>query len=265
LSLISLEFLPNFGRSWWLRFCKGRSALNQSFRSLKVQIVRDVELELPLGAHRSYWTGVSPDADLIEFLARTLPDGGLFLDVGANIGVYGASLWKLRGRVRGTAFEPIPTTQALLESTFALNNVPFSLERIAVSDRAGTLNLSAYEHGLNNFWIKNDDGCHPTLQVPTVPLDEWCSDNPERVPSAIKIDVEGHELAVLQGARRTLRTHRPALVIECHAAAWDGLGVSRPALEEEVRAIGYRRVCDRDGRDVDYLHSQKTFHLLAMP
>jgi FkbM family methyltransferase len=37
------------------------------------------------------------------------------------------------------------------------------------------------------------------------------------VPNFVKIDVEGHELAVLEGARRTLETHRPTLLIECEA------------------------------------------------
>ena len=43
------------------------------------------------------------------------------------------ALWRVRGGIRGVAFEPVPTTQALLQHTFALNGVPFALERAAVS------------------------------------------------------------------------------------------------------------------------------------
>ena len=39
----------------------------------------------------------------------------------------------------------------------------------------------------------------------------------DRAPNFLKIDVEGHELAVLEGARHTLEAHRPALLIECEA------------------------------------------------
>lgn len=223
-------------------------------------------MALPIGAHRRFWTGVSNDADLIQFLAHALPDRGLFLDIGANIGIYSASLWRLRGTdIRGVAFEPVASTLELLQSTFELNSVPFVIERTAISDRVGQLTLSGYGNGVNNFWVKNDDGRHPTMKVPTIPLDDWCAGDPARVPGAMKIDVEGHELAVLQGGRQTFRAHRPALVMECHAASWDELGVSRGDLDDEVRAIGYKRVCDRKGRQVDFFAARETFHLLALP
>jgi len=259
------ERLPELVQRWRVRIDKSRSALEHGFRSLSAEVVRGVKIELPMGAHRSFWSGTSGDSDLIEFLARALPEGGLFLDVGGNIGVYSAALWCLRGNLRGVAFEPIPTTQVLLQSTFELNGVPFDIERAAVSDREGSLTLSSYEHGLNNIWIKNDDGRHPTTTVRTIALDDWCGVDPNRVPSAIKIDVEGHELAVLQGARRMLRAHRPAMVMECHAGSWDELGVSRAELEAEVHAIGYKRLCDRNGRPVDFMNARDTFHMLAIP
>lgn len=265
MSLSAMETLPQVGKRWLLRFDKGRSALQQRFRSLTASVVRDVSIQLPMGAHRSYWAGVNSDSDLIEFLARSLADDGLFLDIGANIGVYSAALWKMRGAMRGVAFEPVATTQALLESTFQLNQVPFSIERMAISDKQGVLRLTAYANGMNNFWVTPDDDQHPVVEVPTFPLDTWCNGDPQRIPGALKIDVEGHELAVLQGGRKTLRAHRPALVMECHAAAWEGLGVSREELDAEVRAIGYRRVCDRLGRPVDFLRAQDTFHMLGIP
>ena len=43
----------------------------------------------------------------------------------------------------------------------------------------------------------------------------------------MKIDVEGHELDVLKGAKQTLTKYKPALVVECHCASWEMLGVSR--------------------------------------
>jgi FkbM family methyltransferase len=248
------------------RLEKGRSAVKGGFRSLEVGVIPGVTFSIPMGAHRSYWSGPSPDRDLLQFLAHALPDDGLFLDVGANIGIYSAALWVLRqGGIRGAAFEPIPTTQTLLEGTFQLTGVPFSIERVAVSEGRGSLKLTAYEHGLNNFWVTNDEGQHPVLEVPTISLDEWCGDDPRRAPGAIKIDVEGHELSVLKGAHETLRLHRPAMVVECHTVAWDEFGISRQEIDDEIRSIGYSRLCDRQGRPVDFLHSSGTFHLLALP
>lgn len=263
---MNLEKVAQVADRWRIRFDKGRSAIRHRFRALDAAVVPGVNLALPMGAHRSFWSGVSADSDLIQFLAHALPEGGLFLDIGANIGVYSASLWRVRGPgIRGVAFEPIPSTQEILRSTFELNGVPFAIETAAVSDVAGELTLSGYGHGMNNFWVKHDDGQHPTLKVPTIPLDEWTAGDPQRVPGAIKIDVEGHELAVLQGGRRTFRDHRPALVMECHAGSWDELGVSRAELDAEIRAIGYKRIFSRMGRPVDFFEARSTFHLLALP
>jgi FkbM family methyltransferase len=265
VSVTTADGLLGLGQKWWMRLDKGLSAVQNGFQSLGVHVARDVTMSLPIGAHRLFWSGACRDADLIEFLARELPDGGLFLDVGGNIGVYSAGLWKLRGNMHGVAFEPIPSTQALLKATFDLNGVPFSIERVAISEGPGVLKLSSYPFGLNNFWITEDDGRHPTTDVVTVSLDDWCGNDPQRVPGAIKIDVEGHELAVLRGARKILRTYRPAMVMECHAASWDELGVSRDELAAEIEAIGYKRVCDRAGRPVDFHGARQTFHLLGLP
>ena len=261
---ISAAFVER-GQRWRTRVEKGLSALQHRFQSLTVRLVRDVDFQLPMAAHRRFWSGPCRDSDLIEFLARELTDGGLFLDVGGNVGVYSAALWKLRGNIRGVAFEPIPSTQTLLQATFDLNGVPFAVEKAAVSESRGTLQLTNYAFGQNNFWITEDDGRHPTIQVDTISLDEWCGDDPQRAPGAIKIDVEGHELSVLRGARHVLRTHRPAMVMECHVQAWDELGVSRHELEAEINAIGYKRVCDRAGRPVDFHGARTTFHLLGLP
>jgi FkbM family methyltransferase len=265
VSNLTFDSLPPLGQRWLIRADKLRSAVAHRFKSLDVAVTSEVTIQLPLGAHRSFWSGVSPDHDLLEFLAHMLPDNGLFLDIGANLGVYSTALWKMRGRMRGAAFEPIPTTQALLRQTFELNDVPCSIEKVAISDVPRTLKLSAYEHGHNNFWIVNDDKSHPTLDVAALPLDAWSAEQKDRVPGAIKIDVEGHELSVIKGARQTLAKHRPALVVECHAGAWPKLSVPAVEFDQEIRSLGYRRLCDRRGRPVDVLGAHDTFYLLALP
>lgn len=238
---------------------------NTASSRLRSWVTPEVSIQLPIGAHRSFWSGVSCDRDLLEFLAQMLPDDSLFLDIGANLGIYTTALWKMRGRMRGVAFEPIPSTQALLRQTFALNKVPCAIEKVAISDVPQTLKLSAYDQGRNNFWVVNDDKSHPTLDVSAIPLDDWCAAGEGRVPGAIKIDVEGHELSVIRGARQSLAKHRPALVVECHAASWPELGVSAAEFDQEIRSLGYRRICDRRGRPVDILGAYATFHLLALP
>jgi hypothetical protein len=54
------------------------------------------------------------------------------------------------------------------------------------------------------------------LLVNVTTLDAFFADVP-RGPNFLKIDVEGHELAVLEGARQTLEKHRPTILLECEA------------------------------------------------
>lgn len=55
-----------------------------------------------------------------------------------------------------------------------------------------------------------------TIVVEALPLDEFCQEARVATVALIKCDVEGHELAVFQGARQTLAEKRPPLIFECH-------------------------------------------------
>jgi hypothetical protein len=83
------------------------------------------------------------------------------------------------------------------------------------------------------------------------------------VVAAIKIDVEGQELEVLEGAIETLRRWKPRLVIECHCASWDELNVDRHRFAELIDSFGYRQVADPDGQPVDFKEARRTVHLLC--
>lgn len=237
------------------------------FMFFPVQVLQDLTIRLPLIAHRQYWQGVHKDKELFQFLDYFLPKGGTYFDIGANIGLYAVTLWsKKSGDLNIIAFEPIPSTIDILRKTLTLNRVETKIEKIALSDESGELILSAYSDGANNFWVKNSDSVNiPTLAVPKIPLDDWVAKHSSIIPNAIKIDVEGHELAVLKGASKTLQTYKPALVIECHCASWDELEVSRQEFIDVIHSWGYRKLCDINGKPIDFLTQASTIHLLCHP
>ena len=78
-----------------------------------------------------------------------------------------------------------------------------------------------------------------------------------------KIDVEGHELDVLKGANQTLTKYKPALVVECHCASWEMLGVSRQEFIDVIHSLGYRQMTDRNGEPIDFLNQDSTIHLFV--
>jgi FkbM family methyltransferase len=252
---------------WATRASKGKALFDGGLRGFRSRITPQVSILLPRGAHAHYWSGLHEDIESIEFLCDSLPADGVFCDVGANIGVYLSAiraLHALKGsELKLIGFEPIPTTIALLQQTLALNGVSARIEPSALSSREGELLLTAYAHGMNNFWLKEHTAGRPSIAVPTRRLTDWISEHPDLEPDAIKIDVEGHELEVLEGATGFLARKRPALMIECHGAAWDELGVPRSRFAQLLADAGYSDLRFSDGRPVDFLTLRTTVHLFA--
>jgi FkbM family methyltransferase len=139
-------------------------------------------------------------------------------DIGANKGsyVYWLSRWVPRGRV--VAFEPQAQLAAYLKTVceaMGLKNV--TVEAKAVHAQAGTLALHIPGNGDSpeaslNTKISSRENCHRML-VPVVSLDEYFP--PDVRIGILKIDVEGAEQGVFEGAHRILTTQSPLLVFEC--------------------------------------------------
>lgn len=139
-------------------------------------------------------------------------------DIGANKGsyLYWLSRWVQQGHVY--AFEPQPSLAIYLQQICAvlkLNNV--TVEEMAVSDHTGTCEFYVPETGNSPSAsiCKNDserNGFH-SVEVNTVSLDDYFQE--DRIISVIKIDVEGAELGVFQGAKRILTQQSPLLLFEC--------------------------------------------------
>lgn len=132
--------------------------------------------------------------------------GELFVDIGANLGVF-TILAAGVARARVLAVEPAPETLPHLNAHLALNGIEELVEVFpaALSDSAGTIRLTA---GLGASNRVAADG----QEVPVATLDSVLDG---RGASVIKLDVEGHEAAVLRGAHRALRAPGLlALVVE---------------------------------------------------
>lgn len=148
-------------------------------------------------------------------------EGSMFIDVGANVGDFSlAACRKLGHTGMVLALEANPTVyQELIMSTCGARVAALNL---AASDHSGwaTLDVPVDPRGsampaLSSLERRSDHEHLSHFQVRTVRIDDLVSATP-RV-SAMKIDVEGHELAVLQGAVETLARDRPSLIVEIEA------------------------------------------------
>lgn len=186
--------------------------------------------------------------NLEEYAAfkTVLGPGGIALDVGANLGCYTLLFAQWVGPAGQVfAFEPAPATFAGLRRHVALNHADGVVRTVqaAISATSGTAPFFANgTQGENRIVTPGET--RPVaglLTLASMTLDEFCAR--ERVqPDLIKIDVEGFELAVLQGARETIRAGRGslALFVEMHPTTWREIGVSREDLLAELDHQGLR-------------------------
>lgn len=146
---------------------------------------------------------------------------GAFLDVGAYFGYYAVHLARRFPRLRIVAFEAAPEAFARLQDHLALNDLADRVDArpFAVSDgTAATVNLDLFDDTRRGHTRVAGSGPEaaapgPRVSVPATSLDAAC---PELRGGAValKVDVEGHEAAVLRGARALLDGNTVVLQVE---------------------------------------------------
>jgi FkbM family methyltransferase len=170
--------------------------------------------------------------DLPEMLAwrHALRNGGLFIDVGANVGTY--TIWAAELGAEVIALEPAQDTFRLLEENIALNGYPVTAMRAAAGDHCGTARFTA---GLDTGNSLAPDG--PAV-TELVTVDSLIGD---RRVTGMKVDVEGFEIDVLRGAARALAQQRIGLIqVEWNQASRFAVGTDRRPVAELLAGYGYR-------------------------
>jgi FkbM family methyltransferase len=206
----------------------------------------------PGGAHPGYALGTSEQV-LQQALVELLGPGDVFYDVGANVGFFtllAARLVGPRGAV--LAFEPDPRNAEVLRSNVARNDLEnVEVFEQAVADSAGRRTLVLAESTASHL---ADGGPEDeTTVVDVVTLDDLEGAPGHRPPSAIKLDVEGAEVAALRGAARLIARHRPTIICELHGTERD--------VRRFFAAAGYRLRTLEGGQRADRWNA----HILAVP
>lgn len=150
---------------------------------------------------------------------RHIRAGDVVFDVGAAVGYYtllSSLLVGDQGRV--VAFEPAPRNVAFLRHHLRINRLGnATVHQSAVGSRSGRVRFSM-RRGTGTGRI--DQMGNTTVSV--CRLDDMLAREP-RMPTHVKIDVEGAELQVLQGAKSLLRRHRPMIFLSTHGPHLHGL------------------------------------------
>lgn len=189
------------------------------------------------------------EADLV---ARLLEDDEVFWDIGANVGYFtlvAATALANRGQI--VVFEPGNNAFARLTENLSLN--PFTnikIYQLAVSDREGeaVLHVSGdiADSSASLFELGGSRSGHEVCR--TVALDQFLAAENLRPPTLIKVDAEGAELAVLQGAQDLISQSPPLFLMEMEEKNLAAAGASKAAIQQFLSGYGYRAAFLRKGR-----------------
>lgn len=157
------------------------------------------------GMTQNLYCGLHDFHDM-AYLLHMLSEKDLFIDIGANVGAYTLLACGAKG-ARGYCFEPIPSTYNRLLDNLAINHLGSRAAalNLGLSGEDGELYFTAGHDTMNHILAK-DEANAESIKVPVRTLDSILS---AESPSMMKIDVEGYETKVLEGAEETL--NKPSL------------------------------------------------------
>lgn len=179
-----------------------------------------------------------------------------FYDIGANTGYYAIMTAFLgSGTINSYAFEPLAEAAWSIEQSARLNRLEEKVKifRTALSDKSGaaTLYLAGSASSLNADFLGLPDAAHKSINTET--LDNLAAKQGLPDPDFIKIDVEGHELAVLEGAKKTIEHSKPVMFVAMAKILKNlgGKSFTNPDFEKTfglLEGMGYKLYCLKGAR-----------------
>jgi FkbM family methyltransferase len=168
-----------------------------------------------IGVTGNIYTGLLEFEDMM-FALHLLEKDDVFIDVGANVGVYSIML-SAEKQANSFAFEPIPETFKILETNVKINNLENKIKifNIGLGKERNKIkffsNLDVSNHVISNQEVTGEN----VITLDISPLDDLSISE----PVCMKIDVEGFEMEVLKGANSLLKSKSlNAIIIELNGS-----------------------------------------------
>ncbi len=158
-----------------------------------------------------------------------VPTGGVYLDVGGYVGSDAIHI-AAGCKAKVIVVEPVPLHQEMIGKNAILNGVELQVVRCAAGAIAGSIWMDS--NSMNSLQTTEGAG----LQVEVRTIDEICHDL-QRL-DVMKIDVEGAECEVVEGAMDTIRRLKPKLIIEVHGH-FPGREDNGTILADQLRQLNY--------------------------
>jgi FkbM family methyltransferase len=174
-----------------------------------------------------------PESFLIEKAKKNLGSEYTVVDVGANIGTVAWQFAKNSKEIY--CFEPVPQLYNIIKESAAYNKVnKLKVVNKAVGNVLGVVNMVNND---NSHILKDNGSVLDSISVEVTTLDKDLIEVPK--VDLIKIDVEGFEWHVLQGAMSLIRKNRPIFILEIHPVFLEGYGVDYNKILDFLEDEGY--------------------------
>jgi FkbM family methyltransferase len=201
----------------------------------------------------------APEPEVYQAIVRIVRPGDVVIDAGANIGFYSVMMAKIVGAEGHViAFEPVPENMRHVRRNAEVN---------------GLTNIATYEQGLSSrlaetdFYVNADTGqsalwscvdTRETIRINVMPLDAIASALPDGV-RFMKLDVEGAEEIVMQGASALLKNGFPTFIVaELNPVALTQLDCHQDSMRSFMSVWGYQTFILREDGSLPAMVPERT-------
>ena len=239
----------------------GRAVLGMGDEATVTRRGVTYHLDLSEGIDFAIWLNASFEREMIQSIQQYVPEGSTVLDIGANIGAITLELAKQVGaNGRVLAFEPTDFAFQKLQRNVQLNpslRDQIVLHQAFLGDRADRQDNPS---GIYSSWplVSGSEDLHqkhlgremPLSGASSLVLDSVLSEAGVTSVTAVKLDVDGFECAVLRGATELLDNSRPVFFIELAPYVHAERGYSFDEYIEHFTKRGYSLVDQRTGKEL---------------
>lgn len=257
LESVIRQAVPRPVRNWMRSPAKSAEWL---WDSLKFSIGSVKTITLPSGqlivchphaykvAFRSQIADADQRAEFQNFLIHCNEEMFLF-DIGAHFGIF--SLAAALSRGKAVAVDASPIAARMMRTQLKLNGCEDRIQIVqkSVSDISGSIEMLSSGVFSDGYFRAATGRPHSELtKTEATTIDELTEQF--GAPTHLKIDVEGHEAAVLRGGRRTLQSHSPIIFLELHNELIRSDGGDPRTVLLELDGLGYR-LCSLDRTPIE--------------
>ena len=241
----SLFKIPFFAEKYF-GFHKHIFAPYKLFSGIKTEIIyrKNILLKIHLDdwiQQQVYFLGDYEKPE-IDYISQYLKPGNVFVDIGANIGLFSLNASKIVGdKGKVISFEAFSSNYRQFKNNIEINNFKNIIsENKAISNQNSTVEI-LYNEGDHNIGMASSFLKHFTSKeiVESITLDDYASNNSIEKIDLIKIDIEGGEYNAILGMTKILSDSKPQVLIEINHQTLQDSGRSEKEIIDLFNQFNY--------------------------